>query len=189
MKLVAAILLIPALAHADTGDSPPDPHARKMAAEANLEPTRRREGLALGVAIGPAMQIGLGLDNATGTGGSLDLRIGTSASDRLAWIFDVFYAGTRTDSTNKTFATSGLLTVGAQVFALETLWIRGGVGLGSLNVDGKAVAWGFGAFGGGGMDFLRNGRFALSGDLSFVSGAYADGFVTAAVFQVGLTWW
>jgi len=185
VKRVAAILLIPTLAHAD----PQDARAKRMASEANLEPTRRREGLALGVAIGPSMQIGFRIPDTTGTGGSVDLRVGTSASERLSWMVDVFYAGTSSANATAPIETSGLLAIGAQYFVLETLWLRGGVGLATLSLDKMTDDWGFGAFGGGGIDLLRHGRFSLSGDFSVVSGAYSDGFVTAAVAQLGATWW
>jgi hypothetical protein len=39
------------------------------------------------------------------------------------------------------------------------------------------------------MDFLRRGRFALSGELTFVSSLYRDGFISALNFQLGFTWY
>jgi hypothetical protein len=176
----------------------PDKKARRMAAEANLEPTRRREGLAIGFGLGPSMQIGFGIEEASGTGGSFNLRIGTSASDRIAWFVDLFAAGTprEGDTGMNKLNQSTNLTAGAQLFLLETLWLRAGLGLGQLDLrseeggtDARSHHTGLGMIGGGGIDFLRRGRFALSGDLTFVSGVYKDGFVSAAVFQLGFTWY
>ena len=196
-----ALVLAAAPAYADEDDDDeivPDRRARRMAAEANLEPTRRREGLAIGFGVGPSMQIGIGIEEASGTGGSFNLRIGTSASDRLAWFVDLFAAGTprEGDTGMNRLNQSTNLTAGAQVFVLEALWLRAGLGLGQLELrseEGGTTAKrhhaGLGAIAGGGIDFLRRGRFALSGDLTFVSGLYREGFVSAAVAQLGFTWY
>jgi hypothetical protein len=202
---VAALLASAAPAHgedaagepADSDEIVPDRKARRMAAEANLEPTRLREGLAIGFGLGPSMQVGFGIEEASGTGGSFNLRIGTSASDRFAWFVDLFIAGMPregdTGSNKLNQATN--LTAGGQIFVLEVLWLRAGAGLGQLTLRSevggpeKISRAGLGMIGGGGIDLLRRGRFALSGDLTFVSGIYRDGFVTAAVGQLGFTWY
>jgi len=206
MKLGLAVLglLVSAPAYGEETAEPdadeivPDKKARRMAAEANLEPERRREGLAIGFGLGPSMQIGFGIEEASGTGGSFNLRIGTSASDRLAWFVDFFVAGSprEGDTGENKLNQSVNLTAGAQVFALEVLWLRAGLGLGQLELRSEDATGpekthyaGLGAIAGGGIDFLRRGRFALSGDLTFVSGIYKDGFVTAAVGQLGFTWY
>ena len=129
-----------------------------------------------------------------GSGGSFNIRIGTSASDRLAWFVDFFVAGSprQGDTSENEINQQATLTGGAQVFVLEALWLRAGLGLGQLSLPSEAdtaTRTGLGAITGGGIDFLRRGRFALSGDLTFVSGVYKDGFVTAVVGQLGLTWY
>jgi hypothetical protein len=182
----------------DDDEIVPDRKARRMAAEANLEPERRREGLAIGFGLGPSMQVGFGIDEASGTGGSFNLRIGTSASDRLAWFVDFFIAGAprEGDTGENKINQSANLTAGAQVFLLEALWLRAGLGLGQLELRSESAGGpekthhaGLGAIAGGGIDLMRRGRFALSGDLTFVSGLYKDGFVTAVVGQLGFTWY
>ena len=184
---------------ADDADAPivPDDRAVRAAREANLEPTRRREGLALGVAVGPTIQVGFGIEEASGNGGSFDVRIGTSASDRLAWFVDVFLAGLprEGDTGRNKLNQSAFLTGGGQLFLLEALWLRAGAGFSSLTLrseesQGDAVTFnGLGVLVGGGIDFLRRGRFALSGGLTILSGVYADGFVSSGVLQLALTWY
>lgn len=207
LLLLAVLAVAPSVARADeppaeervdADEIVPDGKARRMAAEANLEPVRRREGLALGVALGPSLQIGVGeaLEEATGTGGSLDLRIGNSASDRLAWFVDLFVAAAprEDDASAVNINRTTTLTGGLQVFVLEALWLRGGLGLATLDLKSELMPEkrshsGLGGIAGGGIDVLRRGRFALSGDLTFVSGLYKGGFVTALVAQLGLTWY
>jgi hypothetical protein len=184
---VVMTLAAPMAAHADD-------RARRQASEANLEPTRLREGFAIGIAIGGGMQVGFGIEEASGTPGAGSLRIGTSASDRLAWFIDLIQAGTprRGDSSGVELNRTNVLGVGAQIFALPTLWLRGGAGLGHLKLNSESNMngqYGLGMYGGGGVDFLRRGRFALSGEVEFISGLYRDGFVSAVVFQLGATLW
>jgi hypothetical protein len=203
-RLAFLLVLIPSIAHAgdphatDPDAIKPDPKARRMAAEANLEPERRREGLAFGLSIGGAMQVGFGIDEAGGTGGTLDFRVGTSATDRLAWFLDFYLCGTprQGDTGFNKINQQTIFGAGAQVFLLETVWLRAGAGLGDLHVrseefmpSDKQHYLGLGAFGGGGIDFLRHGRFAIDGEFDIVSGLYRDGLVAAAVFQAGVTWW
>jgi hypothetical protein len=198
LAVTALLVSAPAYGEEEADEIVPDRRARRMAAEANLEPERRREGLAIGFGLGPSQQIGFGIEEASGTGGSFNLRIGTSASDRLAWFVDFFVAGSprEGDTGDNKINQAVNLTAGAQLFLLEAFWLRGGLGLGQLELRSEDATGpekthyaGLGAIAGGGIDFLRRGRFALSGDLTFVSGIYKDGFVTAAVTQLGFTWY
>jgi hypothetical protein len=187
VAIVFGLGAAPVAAHADD-------RARTQAAEANLEPTRLREGFAIGIAIGGGMQVGFGIEEASGTPGAGSLRIGTSASDRLAWFIDLIQAGTprRGDDGGAELNRTNVLGAGAQIFALPTLWIRGGAGLGHLKLNSESNMggyYGLGMYGGGGVDFLRRGRFALSGEVEFISGLYKDGLVSAVVFQLGATLW
>jgi hypothetical protein len=194
----AAVARAEASAGAEEAEPAPDPRARRAAAEANLEPVRRREGLAIGVSLGTSVQVGVGIAEASGTGGAFGLRVGTSAHERLAWFVDLATAGlpARRDDEKLRINQTTALTAGAQLFVLESLWVRGGAGLGQLELrsevsgSGKRVRHaGLGLLAGGGIDILRRGRFALSGDLTFVSGVFAGGWVTAAVFSLGFTWY
>jgi hypothetical protein len=185
------------VAHADEAtsdeDEPivPDPRARRMASEANLEPVRRREGLAFGFGIGGSMQVGFGEDlaGASRSGGAANLRFGTSASDKLTWFADIFFAAAPPDGEEAEVQAHTLLCFGAQYFLLEALWLRASLGWATLPVD-ELRRDGLGSLVGGGIDFLRRGRFALSGNLTFASSIYFKaGFLTAVSTQLGLTWY
>jgi hypothetical protein len=199
MKLPIALALAcaPAIAVADD-EIVPDEKAQQMAREANLEPERQREGLAFGFAVGPSIQMGVGdIQEASGTGGSFCLRIGTSATDRLAWFLDLFAVATpREGDTEKVKInqTSGI-SFGAQYMVLPAFWLRGSLGFTTLTIKTEETMseaqeyGGLGALAGGGVDIYRLGRFALSGQLTFVTGLYKDGFVTTAIGQLGFTWY
>lgn len=189
---------------ADAGDAPdpddelvPDARARRQAAEANLEPERMREGLAIGVSVGPSWQIGFGIEEASALGGSLDLRLGTSASDRFGWFVDFVLTGTarQGDTSTTKLNQNATLAFGGQLFLNDVLSVRAGVGLAQLGLrseEGQAdlvQRTGVGVLSGGGLDLLRRGRFALSGDITFTASAYGDGAVGAVIFQLAATWY
>jgi hypothetical protein len=189
---VAAVLALCGVAHADEAapgaeeDEPivPDPRARRMAAEANLEPVRRREGLAFGFGIGGSMQVGFGEDlaGASRSGAAVNFRVGTSASDKLT-------AAPPDREEEAEVQAHTVLCFGAQYFLLEALWLRASLGWATLPVN-ELRRDGLGSLVGGGIDFLRRGRFALSGNLTFVSSIYFKaGFLTAVSTQLGLTWY
>ena len=188
----------PESAEADRDDDEivPDRRARAQAAEANLEPERQREGLAIGVLLGPSMQVGFGIEEASAVGGSFDLRLGTSATDRLAWFVDFLLTGTarQDDTSSNTINQNATLTLGAQLYLLHALHLRAGAGLSSLTLRSESDAaqrsrGGLGVLGGGGLDLLRQGRFALSGDVTFTFSVYDGGAVGAFVAQLGATWY
>ena len=199
MKLPIALTLacVPAIAVADD-EIVPDKKAQQMAREANLEPERQREGLAFGFAFGPSIQMGVGdIEEASGTGGSFCLRIGTSATDRLAWFVDLFSVATPREGDTekiKINQTSGI-AFGAQYMVRPAFWLRGSLGFTALTIKSEqsmaeAIEYGgLGALFGGGVDIYRLGRFALSGQLTFVAGLYREGFVTTAIGQLGFTWY
>jgi len=191
-----ALALAPRAAAAQDDAIDPDPRAERMAREANLEPERQREGLAFGFALGPSMQVGFGIEEASGSGGSFDLRIGTSATDRLAWFLDLFTAATPREgdtSQVKINRTDGV-AVGAQYSLLPAFWLRGALGIDTLTINSEEGMdlpqfRGLGALGGVGVDFYRRGRFALSGQLTVLTALSRDGFVTTVIGQLGFTWY
>jgi hypothetical protein len=183
-------------AAADPDAIVPDRGARRTAAEANLEPRRHREGLMIGFALGGSIQVGFtdAVEEASGTGTSFDLRIGTTATERLLFFLDLFAAGQpRQDDTSMTRVNPNtVLAVGVQYFLVDALWVRTAIGWGHFEAKSEVpevVRDGLGSITGGGMDFLRRGRFALSGELTFVSSLYRDGFISALNFQLGFTWY
>ena len=201
---LAVIAALAGTARADDDEPRPDRRARRQAANANLEPVHARQGFAIGIAVGPSVQIGFGmgeetLGEASGTGGSFDLRVGTTASDGLTWFVDLMAAATprEADDDSRAINPSTVLTFGAQLFLQGALWVRAGVGFASMQLrseqmqNGQPIPSisGLGALAGGGLDFLQRGRFVTSGTLTFLSSLYADkGMVGAVVFGLGVTW-
>lgn len=198
MRLALALLVaLAAPASAEERDDDeivPDRRARRAAAEANLEPARKREGFAFGATLLSGLQVGT-LDEIYGSGGGLDLRVGTSATDRLTYFVDLVNLDIprKDDASAIAHNLTLALTAGAQVFLFETLWVRGGVGFGRILVASDPMPHprhrGLMALTGGGMDLLRRGRFALSGEVTFVSGVYRRGVSSSFLFGIGLTWY
>ncbi|KAB2896428.1 MAG: hypothetical protein F9K40_14505 [Kofleriaceae bacterium] len=200
--LVALLALAPAAAWADPGepeDRPidPDPRAVAEAREANLEPESSRSGLAIGVALGPNVQVSSGLRDASGTGFGAAFRLGTVASPRWVWLAEL--ASTHyqqlEESTGKTkINSSNLLTLGGQLYVKEAFWLRGGGGAANFtrrvrNEDPTASFWGVGVIGAGGLDLLRRRSFALSFEVLTTLARYRDGFVGAGSMQLGFSWY
>ena len=174
----------------------PDPRAVAEAREANLEPESVREGLAIGLAAGPSMQVGFGIRESTGTGGGFDLRIGTVASPRWVWLLEVASTVYLREDENgdERRNTSGLLTLGAQWYLKEAIWVRGGLGVAGFSRqaegdDRRRDFYGVGAIGAGGLDLLRKRSFALAGEVLVTAARYRDGSVLGGSLQLGVSWY
>lgn len=187
-------------ADADDADRPirPDPRAVAEAQEANLEPESRRSGLALGVAVGPNMQVGFGIRESSGTGAGFALRFGTVASPRWVWLVELASTGyQQIDEDGKTrINSSTLLTLGGQLYLKDAFWLRGGGGLASFARrtrtdpgDRGTSFWGAGVIGAGGLDVLRRNSFALSLEVLATAARYRDGTVVAGSMQLGFSWY
>jgi hypothetical protein len=182
----------------------PDPRAVAEAREANLEPESVREGLAIGLALGPSMQVGFGLNGASGTGGGFDVRLGTVASPRWVWLIEVGgtlhvksleMGGVRAQHRNQSI----LFTGGGQLYLKDAIWLRGGAGfaaytqtieangLEQVTLDYKGV----GVIGAGGLDLVRRRGFALSGEVLVTAAHYPKGDLTVAggALQLGVSWY
>lgn len=167
------------------------------------DPPVKREGFAFGVAIGPGIFKGAGgMDELQGVGGDLDLRVGTSAGGNLLWMLELVAGGylvevTDAGGTDSTYNALTTLTFGAQIYLREALWLRGGGGFASFLeregrsgvVDEDSRRTGLGFIGGGGYDFFRRGRFALSLEFAATVGAFRSGPLAQASVLVGLAWY
>jgi hypothetical protein len=184
---------------ADAGDprpSPPDPRAVAQAREANFEPLSVREGFAIGVALGPSMQLGFDVAEASGTGGGFGLRLGTVASPRWVWLVEL--AATvyrrRNDDGVLRLNQSALLTAGGQLYLREALWLRGGVGLASFtrrdeNDRADETFYGVGSTAAAGYDLYHDGGLAWSIELLSLAARYRAGVVLGGSLQLGLSWY
>jgi hypothetical protein len=163
----------------------------------------RRGGFAIGFGLGPSLFLGGGdLDSKRGVGGDLNLRVGTSATPNLLWQLELQGGGylvelTTEAGTRTIFNSHATLTLGAQVYVREALWLRGGLGVASFHEqEGRSGPElegtrrnGLAMIAGGGYDLFRRGIFAL--DLELVgTGAMFDGaFIGHSAILLGLMWY
>lgn len=190
MRAVAALIALVGVAHAEppVAGIRPDPRALEQAREANLAPTSVREGFAIGVALGPAVQFGIGLGDASGGGGGFDLRLGTVVSPRVVWLIELATTAFPHDGTVNQ---SGVLTFGGQYYANDAFWLRAGLGFASFTRrgDGADAVGGLGALGAGGLDVARWGGLALSVELTVTMALYRRARVVGVAPQLGLSWY
>jgi hypothetical protein len=175
----------------------PDRRAVEEASEANLEPESRRQGLAIGVAVGPSMQVGFDISESTGTGGSFAVRFGTVASPRWVWLLELATTAYRKDvpGGDPKINQSALFTLGGQLYVKEAFWLRGGGGPANFTRrteragETTASFWGFGVIGAGGLDVMRRRSFAVSLEALTALARYRDGYVAGGTLQLGLSWY
>jgi hypothetical protein len=187
---VSAVLLWPDTAGADPYGDPP----------------MKRQGFALGAAIGPSVFKGAGgMDELQGVGGSLDLRVGTSAAANLVWLVELVAGGYLVEvnsadvagGVDQTYNAMTTLTFGGQLYVREALWLRGGLGFAGFverkgrsgPIDEDTQRAGLGVIGGGGYDFFRRGRFALSLEVANTIGAFRNGALGQSSIVLGLAWY
>jgi len=195
----ASAVAQPGVVEADEPDPiKPDRRAVAEAREANLEPESLRQGLAIGVAFGPSMQVGSGISEATGAGGGFAVRFGTVASPRWVWLLELAttvyrqeIAGQEESKLNQ----SMVISLGGQLYLKDAFWIRGGGGPAtfSRSIEGTdevtARFWGIGVVGAGGLDVLRRRSFVVSLEALTALARYRDGYVGGGALQLGLSWY
>lgn len=207
---IAIATTTPALA--DPGDKPlppykpgkPDRWAVYGGEEANLEGTGIRSGFAFAGYLGPAIQIGVDMDHATGTGGSFSFRLGRFA-DRDT-IITVELAGTvfpqRFDTCRQnlppsmpcpeadlvhhlSYNQSTLAAFGAQTYVAPILWIRMSLGFAAFTRreagamrDSTASHFGGGAVVGAGLEVVRRKSVSLALEFLATGAVYpTDGVI------------
>ncbi len=167
------------------------------------DPPMKREGFAIGAAIGPGIFKGAGgMDELQGVGGDLDLRVGTSAAPNLLWVIEIVAGGYLVEVTDaggmdQTYNALSTATFGAQLYLRGALWLRGGVGFASFleregrsgEIDQDSQKSGLGFLSGGGYDFFRRGRFALSVEVANTLGAFRSGLLGHTSLLLGLAWY
>lgn len=173
------------------------------AADPYGERPQKREGLVFGFGIGPALYRGArDYQDLQGIGGSANVRIGTTATERILWLIELEAGGYLEDEetiegSDKTYTTLSSLTLGGQLYVREALWLRGGVGFASLAaqagrkgaVDPDSQRGGLAVIGGGGYDAFRRGRFALSLELFMTAAAFRGGPVAQGAGLLGFSWY
>ena len=182
--------------------SPPDPGAAEQASDANFAPASPHRGFLIGAALGPAMQLGFGIADSSGTGPGFSLRIGTAATRRLSWLLEVANTGylhdvmstPPVDPPKRAANTSALLAVGGQYYLRDVVWVRAGVGLATFTLRSQPgtknkVFFGAGALAGAGFDLLRRGRFALSLEFTVLGSRYREGFIGGGFSALGASFY
>ena len=170
--LAFALALAPTAARADDHHPiRPDPRAVAAAREANLEPESVREGFAIGVAVGPAVQLAYGIGTATGSGAGFNLRLGTVASPRWVWLLEL---GTTAFPHGDTANQSAVVTFGGQLYGDTETEQFGGLG----------------ALGAGGFDLFRRRGLAVSAEGATTLALYRGGSTVIGVsLQLGVSWY
>jgi hypothetical protein len=190
----AAAAAAPAAAPAP---APPDPAALE-AGEANLESTALRRDVILTLGLGGAFSIGLGMDNATGSGGALTLRLAHVANARA--VFSAELVGSALffkvlDSLYQTNVQSFLLS--GQYYVNEALWLRAGLGLGRYGADDHRVGElvvrerfrlaGPAGSAGAGVDIVRLKRFRASLELCSTAMLNSKGVLLSNAILLGFS--
>jgi hypothetical protein len=175
----------------------PDPAAVE-AGDANLESIALRKGFIFTLALGGALSVGFGMDNATGQGGAVTLRLAHVANARAvfatelvgtALFFSVARRVYRTDTTS--------LLIAGQYYINPALWIRGAAGLGryageQLRVDDIIFRERFRLLGpagsaGAGIDLVRLKRLRASIEFCSTAMINRDGVLSSNGLLVGLS--
>ena len=163
----------------------------------------RRGGFALGLGIGPSLFLGTGeLDSKKGVGGDLNIRVGTSATPDLLWQLELegggYLVNLKDEAGSETiFNSHATITLGAQVYVREVLWLRVGLGAATFREqegrngperegtrrNGPAVIVG------GGYDLFRRGIFALDVELVATGALFDGGFIGHSALLLGLMWY
>lgn len=194
----AALAVILGAAPARADEAPairPDPRAVAEAREANLVPESVREGFAIGLAVGPAMQLGYGISESSGTGPGFNLRVGTVASPRWIWLLEISTTAYRAEDDRGVARVnqSAVVTFGGQLYVNDAFWLRGGPGFATFTrrtEDTETASFGgLGVVGAGGFDLLRRGGLAMSAEAMTSLALYRDGTVFGAALQLGVSWY
>lgn len=163
-------------------------------AEAPESSVRRGWNLGVGFGGGEISCGGPGCEGVT-EAGSVDLQAGWMLRPRLRAVLDIWGMAHREDDlkVNQTIVTAGL-----QVWLLNRLWLRGGIGtaraaftydgsLGDTETDDAQTV--LGMAGGIGFEVLSRRTLALDVELRGGTGFYDDIRAHNAAFDIGLTWY
>ena len=154
---------------------------------------RRGWNVGVGLGGGEISCSGPGCDDVT-EAGSLNLQVGTMLRPRLRAVLDLWGMAHKEEdfTVNQT-----LLTGGLQIWVINRLWLRGGVGIATagFNYDGDLADTDderhstVGLAGGIGFEILSRRSFALDLELRGGTGFYDDKRAHNGAFNIGVTWY
>jgi hypothetical protein len=201
----------PARAEAPPSTIPAKPDQSAIdAGEANLASIAVRKGLVFTFALGGAITLGFGrdddvatVDNATGRGGAVTLRLAHVATPRTLVTVEVtggtlFYSISAGDM-KRTYRTEFQnFLVGGQFYVKPAIWIRGGLGFGrqngeDLDLEGTPNARkrfrlpGPAGWVGVGIDLLRRKWFRMSAEVTSTASINREGVLSSSGFLIGFS--
>jgi hypothetical protein len=202
VKLAAALVaLTPAVASAKPPipappPSPPDPSAIEQASDANFDEDAPHHGFRIEGAVGPADQLSFGIDQSSGRGPGVSIRLGAAATRNVALLFSIDVTSYLSQVAGKPVElnSSTILSLGPQIYVRDAIWLRAGLGFGSYqrrsdsSMAPQHLYTGFGGQAGAGYDVVRHDRFALSIELTLLGAIYREGFIGGGIFGVGIAY-
>ncbi len=189
----------------DAARAPVDPAAAE-AADANLEPAAGRQGMVFTFGFGGGFSVGLGVDDATGTGGGAVFRIGHVASRRAIVGIEfvgsaVLSGGKYDDQPIKSYRRdAAAILVGGQYYVGPIVWLRLALGSGryiaqpvetesdpSVIVKPQLTLLGLAGSVGAGLDLIRLKRFRAGFEIMSTAYLTREGLLAANALLFALT--
>ncbi len=202
MKLAVALLAavaVPARAHAEAPADPPevDDAAVEAASEANLESQAPRHGTTLSLSLGAAATFGLGIDDSTGRGGALSIRVGHVMTPRALLTFEVTSFATLHEigmaPTTLLTNTDVNLLVGVQQYTSPSLWVRAAGGVGAYKLERGAMPTlhyaGPTSAVGIGIDIIRHHYLVVAIEAVTTGMLNRDGVLISSTLGVGVSYY
>jgi len=202
-----AVIAVPARARADApvdkpADKPADPPevddaSVEAANEANLESQAPRHGTTLSLMLGGAATFGLGIDDSTGRGGALSIRVGHVMTPRAVMTFELTSFATLHEIG---MAPTTLLTntdvnflVGVQQYTSPSLWVRAAGGVGAYKLERGAMPTlhyaGPTSAVGIGIDIIRHHYLVVAIEAVTTGMLNRDGVLISSTLGVGLSYY
>lgn len=193
IAMIAVALVVALVGVADADDEPAVAHV----GEANLESKEVRQGVQLTGAIGGGLALGFSMEDTTGTGGVISLRLGEPMTPQ--WVLTIELAGGgqlhRTAEMNpRTVIDNDTnLLFGAQFYPSDSFFVRGGFGLGTYLqntaardlADHKYVGPAFVL--GAGLELVKLKHFIFDFEVFSISMPNRAGLLATTAACLGLT--
>jgi hypothetical protein len=171
---------------------PPEKVALDAADDANVESDGGRTGFVVAAAVGPAILVGISMDeHATGTGGGFSFRVGRVANRdtvinlELSGVVFPYTVGVGDPPMDqRRINQSVVLALGGQTWVARNFWLRGGAGLtvftsraeGAM-FDETKTRLGGAVLGGAGIDLVRRRSLALALEVMTQVAVYRTGAI------------
>jgi hypothetical protein len=154
-----------------------------------------RNGLVIGFGAGIGGISASDCGDVCGVVGSGEFHIGGMLNPRLALVAD-FWANLRNSASIDATVWNGIYTGALQYWLTDMFWLKGGMGLGHMQLTDNASSvafgdeWGFALMGAGGVEVMQSPNFALDLQARLGHGFFSQGGdVNSFAFMVGLNWY